>query len=206
MHKDLENRLKENAREILGLNDQSDLKDLTEKVLNIYNDLIVLSYLKKHPVPEPQVIEKEITPTENVLNQKTESADIKEDLENIFVPKFDSVKEDMSQKEEFKDTVTIEETQKLFESHKPEGKQLSLHDKLLSSSIQVGLNDRIAFVNRLFNYSQTEFNKTLRVLNACKTREEAFEYIKNNVKPKYNWEGKEDLEERLYALIDRKFL
>jgi hypothetical protein len=195
MHKDLEKRLKETAQEIINLNDKSDLDDLMEKVLLIYNDLNILSYLKKNPVTAPPVVE-----------QKNESQSEKEIPEEIFVPKFDSVKEDMSQKKEFQDTVSLEETQKLFETRQPEGKQLSLHDKLLSSTIQVGLNDRIAFVNKLFNYSQSEFNKTLHVLNACRTKQEAFHYLQTKVKPGYNWAGKEDLEERFLVLIERKFL
>jgi hypothetical protein len=205
MHKDLEKRLKETAQEIINMNGQSDYDDLMEKVLHIYNDLNILSYLKKNPVAVPPVVEKEGSESNNT-EQKINSTPEKKIPEEIFVPKFDSVKEDMSQKKEFQDTVTIEETAKLFESRKPEGKQLSLHDKLLSSTIQVGLNDRIAFVNKLFNYSQSEFNKTLNVLNACKTKQEAFHYIQTKVKPGYNWAGKEDLEERFLALIERKFL
>ena len=204
MDKDLEKRLKEAAQEIIEINDQSNLDDLIKKTLGIYNDLIILSYLKKNPV-------KNFLNTENVINKNSIPEHIEPEKEKkipdeIFVPKFDSVKEDMSQKKEFQDTVSIEETQKLFESRKPEGKQLSLHDKLSSSTIQVGLNDRIAFVNKLFNYSQSEFNKTLHGLNACKTKQEAFHYIQTKVKPNYNWSGKEDLEERFLALVERKFL
>ena len=35
---------------------------------------------------------------------------------------------------------------------------------------------------------------------------EAKNYIENNVKMKYNWIGKEDVEERFMILIERKFL
>ncbi len=205
MDKDLEKRLKETAQEIVKINDQSDLDDLIKKTLDLYNDLIILSYLKKHPVKNFSSSEKAIN-KKNIHEQLIEPSEKKEIPEEIFVPKFDSVKEDMSQKKEFQDTVTIEETQKLFESNRSEGKQLSLHDKLLSSTIQVGLNDRIAFVNKLFNYSQSEFNKTLHILNACKTKQEAFHHIQTKVKPSYNWSGKEDLEERFLALVERKFL
>ena len=202
MDKDLEKRLKETAREIIEINDQSDLDDLIKKTLSIYNDLNILSYLKKNPVKNFLTVEKET----NSIPKHIEPVEEKKIPDEIFVPKFDSVKEDMSQKKEFQDTVSLEETQKLFESRRPEGKQLSLHDKLSSSTIQVGLNDRIAFVNKLFNYSQSEFNKILHNLNACKTKQEAFHYIQTKVKPNYNWSGKEDLEERFLALVERKFL
>ena len=127
-------------------------------------------------------------------------------LNDLFVPTFDGIKEDMSQKAEFKDTISLDETEKLFQVKKEAPKQLSLNDKLVGSSIQVGLNDRIAFVNKLFNFSQSDFNKALSRLNECKTQEEAVKYFQYQVKPNYNWKGKEDLEERFVSLIERKFM
>ena len=112
----------------------------------------------------------------------------------------------MSQKEEFKDTVSLDETEKLFETRKEEIRQLSLNDRLVGNSIQIGLNDRIAFVNKLFNFSQSDFNKVLSRLNACTTRDEALHYVQYQVKTNYNWKGKEDLEERFISLIERKFM
>ena len=102
--------------------------------------------------------------------------------------------------------ISLDETEKLFKTKKVEEKQLSLHDKFLSNSIQIGLNDRIAFVNNLFNYSQAEFNKTLSILNDCKTKHEAINYIHQTVKSRYNWQGEEELEERFLVIIERKFI
>jgi hypothetical protein len=141
-------------------------------------------------------------------------------LEDLFVPTFDSIKEDMSQKEEFRDTITIEETERFFERKRVEktqkkvtqkrveknSKQLSLHDKLLSNTIQIGLNDRIAFVNNLFNFSQADFNKVLSTLNDFDNKKEAFDFINYTVKSKYNWNGKEDLVERFFVIVERKYL
>lgn len=127
-------------------------------------------------------------------------------LNDLFVPTFDGIKEDMSQKAEFRDTISLDETENMFQTKKEETKQLSLNDKLLGSSIQVGLNDRIAFVNKLFNFSQSDFNKVLTKLNECKSKEEALKYFQYQVKPNYNWKGKEELEERLVSLVERKFL
>ncbi|MGB5322347.1 MAG: hypothetical protein WBN12_08750, partial [Lutimonas sp.] len=127
-------------------------------------------------------------------------------LNDLFVPTFDGIKEDMSQKAEFKDTISLDETENLFQVKKEEPRQLSLNDKLIGSSIQVGLNDRIAFVNKLFSFSQSDFNKVLSRLNEYNTKEEALKYFQYQVKPNYNWRGKEDLEERFISLIERKFL
>lgn len=128
------------------------------------------------------------------------------DLDDLFTPTFDSIKDDFSQIEEFKDTVSLDDTENLFETKKDENKQLSLNDKLLKSNIQVGLNDRIAFVNNLFNYSQSDFNKTLSILNEFESEIEAKSYIQTTLKVKYNWIGKEEIEERFVLLVERKFL
>lgn len=127
-------------------------------------------------------------------------------LDEFFVPTFESVKEDFSVKEEFKNTVSLDDTENLFVTKKTEIRQLSLNDRLLGNTIQVGLNDRIAFVNQLFNFSQSEFNKVLTTLNDFKTLAEAKNYINITLKQKYNWKGKEEILDRFLFLVERKFL
>ena len=77
---------------------------------------------------------------------------------------------------------------------------------MVGNSIQIGLNDRIAFVNKLFNFSQADFNRVLERLNAFEHRKDAMHFFEYQVKRKYNWKGKEDLEERFVELIERKFI
>jgi hypothetical protein len=149
-------------------------------------------------------VSDEVAPTPDVEEDNLD--DSKDDLEDLFEPKFDSIKEDFSLKDEFKDTISLDETEKLFETKRPNPKSVSLNDKLLSKKIQVGLNDRIAFVNSLFNFNQSDFNSVLNELNAFDTEIEAKNYIQNSVKIKYNWTGKEDVEERFMLLVVRKFL
>lgn len=146
-------------------------------------------------------VEKE----EEILEIEASDEDA-DSLDDIFVPTFQSVKEDFSLKEEFKHTVSLDDTENLFVTKKTESKQLSLNDKLLNSSIQVGLNDRIAFVNQLFNFSQSEFNKALSVLNSFKTEGEAKNYINITLKQQYGWKNKEEILERFLFLVERKFL
>ena len=240
MPKSLIDDLKNLAQEILQLNEDVDANILREKTLVVFEKLTILDYQNKLKASseiekvdnsnseksEPvQVLENE--KIKNTVESKNDDTDKKElppktpvDIEDLFIPTFDSIKEDMSQKEEFKDTVTIEETESFFERKRiekiqkkitikrveKESKQLSLHDKLLSNTIQIGLNDRIAFVNNLFNYSQADFNKILSTLNDFENRKEAFDFINYTVKPKYNWNGKEDLVERFLTIIERKYI
>jgi hypothetical protein len=81
----------------------------------------------------------------------------------------------------------------------------SLNDRISNQKIQVGLNDRIAFVKHLFNFSQEDFNRVLSQLNTFTSEFECKDFIENNVKPDYNWEDKEEYEARLIALVERKF-
>ncbi|MCA0932904.1 hypothetical protein LCM02_10620 [Lutimonas saemankumensis] len=151
---------------------------------------------------DPPVLEEELNQVENDKTEEEEPLT----LSDLFVPTFEEIKDDFSQKSEFKDTISLDETENMFQVKKEASKQLSLNDKLLGNSIQVGLNDRIAFVNKLFNFSQSDFNKVLARLNDCDSKEEAFNYFQYQVKPNYNWKGKEELEDRFKGLIERKFL
>ena len=219
--KDIAEKLKRLAERILDMEGTSDLESLKSDHMSVYEDLVLLSLEESKsentveaadPAPDPAPHQKE---QDELIPEKPEPEGapkrVSEEqeyptLSDLFVPTFNEIKEDMSQKEEFKDTVSLDETEKLFETRKEEIRQLSLNDRLVGNSIQIGLNDRIAFVNKLFNFSQSDFNKVLSRLNACSTRDEALHYVQYQVKTAYNWKGKEDLEERFISLIERKFM
>ncbi len=84
-------------------------------------------------------------------------------------------------------------------------KPRSLNDRL-KKGINIGLNDRMAFVKHLFDGSNSDYNRVLSQLNTIKSKEEAFNFVSNIVKPDYNnWEGKEDYESRFLAIVEKKF-
>ena len=216
------------AESILKEEQGSDLESKLNQARDLYEKLLILDHLEKETKEDnlPQEVEDEIEPeielnieipepvVEEVVKEEVqeelkpliEEEQVPLSLNDLFVPTFDGIKEDMSQKAEFRDTISLDETENLFQTKKEEPRQLSLNDKLVGSSIQVGLNDRIAFVNKLFNFSQSDFNKALTRLNECKSKDEALKYFQYQVKPNYNWKGKEELEGRLVNLIERKFI
>ena len=118
--------------------------------------------------------------------------------------------------EEFKDAISADVAANLFEKAvkdvqtsevvKEEVPKRSLNDALFSKNIQVGLNDRIAFVKYLFDGSQEDFNRVISQLNSFNSEKEAKNFLNKLVKPDYNWEEKEEFEERLIGLIERKFM
>ncbi len=216
------------AESILKEEQGSDLESKLNQARNLYEKLLILDHLEKETkkdnlpqeveeeiepeielnieIPEPVVVEVVKEEVQEELKPLIEEEQVPLSLNDLFVPTFDGIKEDMSQKAEFRDTISLDETENLFQTKKEEPRQLSLNDKLVGSSIQVGLNDRIAFVNKLFNFSQSDFNKALTRLNEFKSKDEALKYFQYQVKPNYNWKGKEELEGRLVNLIERKFI
>ena len=84
-------------------------------------------------------------------------------------------------------------------------KSETLNDRA-SKGIIIGLNDRIAFMNHLFNNSSEDYNRVLSQLMTLDTMGEATNFIDTMVKPDYNnWVGKEDYEERFMEIIEKKF-
>jgi len=79
-------------------------------------------------------------------------------------------------------------------------------NEALSKSIAIGLNDRIGFVQHLFNDSNEDFNRVISQLNTFDTFEEAKTFINEMVIPDYNyWVGEEDYIERFMAIVEKKF-
>jgi hypothetical protein len=81
----------------------------------------------------------------------------------------------------------------------------SLNDRLNKKAINIGLNDRLAFVKHLFAGSQEDFNRVISQLNTQTSWQEAEGFIANFVKPDYDWAGKEDYETRFLELVRLKF-
>jgi hypothetical protein len=86
-----------------------------------------------------------------------------------------------------------------------EEKPLSLNDQH-SKAINIGMNDRIAFVKHLFDDSTEDYNRVLSQLNSFVTKEEAIDFIEEIIKPDYNnWDGSEEYAERFMEIVKNKF-
>ena len=84
-------------------------------------------------------------------------------------------------------------------------KPRSLNDRL-KKGINIGLNQRLAYIKHLFGGDTADYNRVLSQLNTFTSLEESRKFIDKVVKPDYNnWEGKEEYEERFMAHIENKF-
>jgi hypothetical protein len=139
-------------------------------------------------------IEQPFDALEGLIFGDAKPVNLKEDLKD------DGERRGLTLEEELEDTIPVDVMANLFEPVKP----ASLNDKL-QTNIQIGLNDRIIFVKSLFKGSQEDFNRVISQLNTFKTEKEAKNFISKMVKPDYNWSEQEVLENRLLAIIERRF-
>jgi len=88
----------------------------------------------------------------------------------------------------------------------PSPPKTSLNDQLKTSGFQIGLNDRLAFVNHLFENNNEDYDRVMSQLTTMDSFEEISDFIENIIKPDYNnWDGKEDYENRFLENISQKF-
>ena len=100
---------------------------------------------------------------------------------------------------------TEEAKQTIAEEVKEEPKTGAFNEMTIKS-IAIGLNDRIGFVQHLFNDSNEDFNRVISQLNTFDTFEEAKNFINEMVLPDYNyWVGEEDYIERFMEIVEKKF-
>lgn len=232
MRKKIETELKALATEILHLPEFTDVEALQKKSLELYEKLTLLKFVDNYfetrfedveisfspsKIEEEQDelnklqvdLKAELLPTEaDFFNEKAELS--KSEEEEFIDETFNFLNypnKQLSLEEELENAISADVASDLFEkSVRVEPKSVSLNDKLNNSAIQVGLNDRIAFVKYLFNGSQEDYNRVLSQLNSFDTEDEAKDFLLNIVKPDYYWNDKLEYEQRFLFLIERKFL
>lgn len=155
--------------------------------------------IKSEEIPEKKLeeaLKKEKEMLKEVQHKKETLTNLEQESDVVKV----EVRKTMSLEEELQDIVSVDFMADLFEK----APSKSLNDRL-SGNIQIGLNDRIAFVKNLFNGNQEDYNRVVSQLNTFKSETEAKNFINSMVKPDYNWSEKEELETRFMEIIERKF-
>jgi len=126
--------------------------------------------------------------------------------ENYVDPVFVKPNEVSLFSSEVKEEVPTQTPEEPKEESKVEAPKSAPINDTISKSIAIGLNDRIGFVQHLFNDSNEDFNRVISQLNTFDTFEEAKTFINEMVIPDYNyWVGKEDYLERFMEIVEKKF-
>lgn len=77
---------------------------------------------------------------------------------------------------------------------------------VLGKGMQIGLNDRLAFVKNLFEGNAEDYQRVISQLQTFGSWEEAQSFIEQMIKPEYNhWEGKETFEARFLKCVENNF-
>ncbi|QXP63390.1 hypothetical protein [Polaribacter sp. HaHaR_3_91] len=142
-----------------------------------------------------EIIEQPFDEIEDIIFAEPTPVEVKEEV------KIEESKT-LSLEEELQDTISVDQMATLFDI--PAAAPKSLNDRF-SANIQIGLNDRIAFVKNLFDGSQEDFNRVVSQLNTYGTEKEALKFINKMVKPDYDWSSQQELETRFIEIVERKF-
>jgi hypothetical protein len=214
------------SKQILQDVNQKDFNELFRSVKELHEKMAAIKVLSE------QLTDAELVDVFQKNSIKTEVKERNEKLEDVKnTPEI--VKEDIkheTEKKESKNTKTTDKVDEIFKemanisfvkkkksgtansTEKEIEKPLLNKDESLSTSsknikeISIGLNDRISFINYLFEGDSEAFNETVNKLNACDSYGKALGVIYNDVKPKYNnWDGKDQYEFRFLQLLELKF-
>jgi len=86
-----------------------------------------------------------------------------------------------------------------------ESRAKSLNDTV-KKGLNIGLNDRIAFINHLFEGHVEDYTRVLSQINTMHNFQDAQDFIKGKVKPDYNyWLNKDEYSERFMSIIEKSF-
>ncbi|WP_372757083.1 hypothetical protein [Mariniflexile sp.] len=82
----------------------------------------------------------------------------------------------------------------------------SLNDRIKNGGLNIGLNDKLAFIKHLFEGNNEDYERVMTQLKSIDTYENAQQFIVEIVKLDYNnWVGKEDVEARFLQIIESKY-
>jgi len=183
-------------------------------------------FVEPEPVPQPEHKEELVEPLmekikDIVAQMPEESRQVDELLEEVL-PKKKYIKNDLEEfASNYQETPVFErkEQQSTEVVRPPAGikkdslangtseadKPKSLND-VVNTGLNIGLNDRLAFIKHLFNGKADEYSRVLSQINSMQSFEEADTFIKGKVKPDYNyWLNKEEYVERFMAVVEKRF-
>ncbi len=87
----------------------------------------------------------------------------------------------------------------------PESRAKSLNDSV-NRGLNIGLNDRLAFIKHLFEGQSEDYTRVLSQINSMSDYSEAENFIKGTVKPDYNyWLNKDEYSERFMTIVEKSF-
>ena len=187
------------AHEILAQKENASATELLENVQELYKTLVVLEHLQQQTSQTEEDQQREVIPVTEKINAlvtelplEEESAAIEDLFATVANPVF--IKKEVEGQEQIATDQPTESTA-----------SKNLND-ILGKGIQIGLNDRLAFINNLFDQSEEDYQRVISQVQTLSSWEEAQNFIEQMIKPDYDfWEGKEEFEVRFLKCLESNF-
>lgn len=178
-------------------------------------------FSEPEPVPAPEHSEEIIEPVmekikDLVAQMPTESQEVDELLKEILpqARQMKSDKEDLDhnyldtpvfERKSTAEQIISDEDEVAVSTSSTSMKPQSLNEKL-HRGLQIGLNDRLAFIKHLFEGSTEDYKRVLSQISTMRSFDEADSFIKGKVKPEYNyWLKKDVYADRFMSIVERSF-
>ena len=223
MHTKIKNTLLHLAQKIVNQPDAITSEKTYEHIRTLYELVVVMRHLEAQEDLEEthwKLHEKQL---DNILKDlveiktaaamsssknKTESSSLEipppvDSVNDIVteIPEEKTMKSILAQVEEPPDFEKKEDSQQRFQ----QTPQKSVNDRF-SKEMKIDINDRLAFIKELFRGDTQAYQKAISQIASMTLWEEVDYFIKEVLKPDYNfWEGKESYEKRFMKILEKSF-
>lgn len=206
---------------------KQELINLAQKILNTANSLnstyliqqdaralyekaVILDYLNSNKITQntPQSINNQPFTPHNISGGVNPSFQNNNPLQSPPQNNAKKISFDIKKENTLEDILSNVPQPPVFQEKTPKENTQNIKtiNDISSKEIQLGLNDRLAFISHLFLGNDKAFSQVISALNECKTSHEALTIIETEIKPAFNhWKNKEEYEERFLNAIMRKF-
>ncbi len=177
--------------------------ELVEPLIEKIKDLVAQMPEESMRIDEllDEMLPKNNAPETTKIQETPSQKFAKNDLEE-FANNFQQIPEfERKQTQLFPKAVDGKEVSKTM----TESRAKSLNDTI-NKGLNIGLNDRLAFIKHLFEGQAEDYTRVLSQINTMESYEDAQRFIKGQVKPDYNdWLNKEEYSERFMNIIEKRF-
>lgn len=173
--------------------------ELGKKQQALFDSLATASIVKEADIPTAtddthEEVPKLMDTIKNMVTEMPESQEVNALFTQIEEPNFVRKESDKKQAKPEKTTATADE------------KTTPNLNERFNTGLKVDLNDRLAFIQHLFNNSPNEYQRAMNQLTTFDSMEQAEAFIQELIKPDYQgWEGKEEYEDRFSRVLNQYF-
>lgn len=173
--------------------------ELGKKQQALFDSLATASIVKEADIPTTtddthEEVPKLMDTIKNMVTEMPESQEVNALFTQIEEPNFVRKGSDKTQAKPEKTKATADE------------KTTPNLNERFNTGLKVDLNDRLAFIQHLFNNSPNEYQRAMNQLTTFDSMEQAEAFIQELIKPDYQgWEGKEEYEDRFSRVLNQYF-